>query len=154
LGLIPWDDPHNVDRSFQRARLRHEALPLLEEILQGGVAEALARTATLTQADMDALDALAEQCYPMMISAGTAGSRRDHHALDASALAAQPAAIRTRVLRRWTQEGGVGPLTATHLATLDALVTAWHGQHGVNLPGGYVVSRASGRLCLLPPPRE
>ena len=42
--LPVWDDPHNADPAFQRVRLRHEVLPLLEDVLQGGVAEALART--------------------------------------------------------------------------------------------------------------
>ncbi len=56
LGFTPWHDPHNDDPSFQRVRLRREVLPLLEDVLQGGVAEALARTAALTRADLDALD--------------------------------------------------------------------------------------------------
>ena len=55
LGLEPWHDPHNDDPSLQRVRLRHEVLPLLEDVLQGGVAEALARTAALLQDDLDAL---------------------------------------------------------------------------------------------------
>ena len=59
LGLEPWDDPHNTDPAFQRARIRGEVLPLLEDVLQGGVAEALARTAALLQDDLDALDAWA-----------------------------------------------------------------------------------------------
>ena len=46
LGLNVWHDPHNSDRRFTRSRLRSEVLPLMEEVLGGGVAEALARTAT------------------------------------------------------------------------------------------------------------
>ena len=40
-------------------RLRAEVLPLLEDVLGGGVAEALARTAAALREDTDALDALA-----------------------------------------------------------------------------------------------
>ncbi|WP_460867234.1 tRNA lysidine(34) synthetase TilS, partial [Rhodococcus aerolatus] len=59
LGLDPWHDPHNDDPAFTRVRLRHEVLPLLEEVLAGGVAAALARTAAqLREADA-ALDAVA-----------------------------------------------------------------------------------------------
>jgi tRNA(Ile)-lysidine synthase len=58
-GLEVWDDPHNVDPRFTRVRLRHEVLPLLEEVLGGGVAEALARTAAQLREDADALDAVA-----------------------------------------------------------------------------------------------
>jgi tRNA(Ile)-lysidine synthase len=56
-GLDTWADPHNTDRRYTRVRLRQEALPLLEDVLAGGVAEALARTATLLREDLDALDA-------------------------------------------------------------------------------------------------
>ena len=41
LGLRPWQDPHNSDLRFTRVRLRTEVLPLLEQVLQGGVREAL-----------------------------------------------------------------------------------------------------------------
>ena len=39
-------------------------LPLLEDALQGGVAEALARTAELLRDDLDALDGLAADAHP------------------------------------------------------------------------------------------
>src|SRR5580765_8209334 len=55
LGLEPWADPHNADPAFRRVRLRGEVLPLLEDVLAGGVADALARTADLVRADADAL---------------------------------------------------------------------------------------------------
>jgi tRNA(Ile)-lysidine synthase len=60
-GLEVWDDPHNADPRFTRVRLRHEVLPLLEDVLSGGVAEALARTAEQLRDDVDALDAVAAQ---------------------------------------------------------------------------------------------
>ena len=58
-GLAVWDDPHNADPRFTRVRLRHEVLPLLEEVLGGGVAEALARTAAQLREDAEVLDAVA-----------------------------------------------------------------------------------------------
>jgi len=59
-GHLPYrDDPHNADPRFTRVRLRAEVLPRLEDALQGGVAEALARTAELLRDDLDALDGLA-----------------------------------------------------------------------------------------------
>jgi tRNA(Ile)-lysidine synthase len=59
--LPVWDDPHNADPRFTRARLRHEVLPLLEDVLGGGVAEALARTAAQLRDDGEALDAAATE---------------------------------------------------------------------------------------------
>ena len=59
LGLTAWQDPHNSDRRFTRSRLRLEVLPLLEDVLGGGVAEALARTATALREDTEFIDTLA-----------------------------------------------------------------------------------------------
>ena len=64
LGLTAWQDPHNTDRRFTRTRLRLEVLPLLEDVLGGGVAEALARTATALREDTELIDTLAAQALP------------------------------------------------------------------------------------------
>src|SRR5580693_10235261 len=61
LGLNVWHDPHNTDRRFTRSRLRLEVLPLLEDVLGGGVAEALARTATALRGDTELIDSLIAQ---------------------------------------------------------------------------------------------
>jgi tRNA(Ile)-lysidine synthase len=141
LGLEPWHDPHNADPRYQRVRLRTELLPLLEDILQGGVAAALARTASMLQDDLDALDELAAAH-----SAGGGGG------LAITDVVAMPVAIRSRVLRAWALAGGVeaGALTAHHLGALDALLTAWRGQGPIQLPGGYRAGRSSGTLWLHP----
>jgi tRNA(Ile)-lysidine synthase len=135
LGLTPWQDPHNADPSYQRVRLRREVLPLLENVLQRGVAEALARTAALVQEDLDALDELA-------------AAHMYNGELPIAALGQLPRAIRTRVLRAWVHAHGAEPLTAERTAELDALITVWHGQGPIDLPGGFEVVRASGRLTL------
>jgi hypothetical protein len=59
-----------------------------------------------------------------------------------------PAAIRTRVLRRFALRLGApaGALAAAHIDALDALVMAWHGQGHVALPGAILVGREAGRL--------
>jgi tRNA(Ile)-lysidine synthase len=123
LGLTPWQDPHNADRRFTRARLRAEVLPLLEEVLGGGVAEALARTATALREDTDTLDELAGQA---LVAAGTASGT-----LDTARLAALPEAVRRRVIRGWLMAGGASGLTDKQIRGVDALVTAWRGQGGV-----------------------
>ncbi|GAA4620580.1 tRNA lysidine(34) synthetase TilS [Actinoallomurus vinaceus] len=61
MGLTPWDDPHNGDPAFARARIRRDLLPELEKQLGPGVAAALARTARMLRDDADALDAWAER---------------------------------------------------------------------------------------------
>ncbi len=142
-GLTPWEDPHNVDPSYARARVR-AALPVLVEALGEDVLDNLARTARLVADDMVTLDELAvSAAWPLTDPDG---------ALHAPALGALPAALRTRILRTFALSLGVpgSALAATHLDALDALVTAWHGQGPVALPGGHRVSRHDDRIRRLP----
>ena len=148
LGLRPWADPHNTDPRFTRVRLRAEVLPLLDEVLSGGVAAALARTAAQLREDGAALDEFAGELFDrasLPTAPGAAGE------LDVQTLETAPAALRRRVLRRWLLGAGVAELTDAHLRSVDALVAAWRGQGGVWLPGNLVAGRAHGRLCVNPP---
>ncbi|MCA0253568.1 MAG: tRNA lysidine(34) synthetase TilS [Actinobacteria bacterium] len=135
LGLEPWDDPHNAAPGFARARVRHSILPVLEAELGPGMAEALARTAELARADADLLDALASQARDRLAGEG----------LDAGRLAELPEALRGRVVRAWLAEAGGRDLSAAHLNAVLALVTDWHGQGPLDLPG-VRVGRREGRL--------
>ncbi|MGN6244587.1 MAG: tRNA lysidine(34) synthetase TilS [Motilibacteraceae bacterium] len=145
LGLEPWDDPHNADPAYTRSRLRTRALPVLEDELGPGVSAALARTARLLRADADALDRWADHALAEVTVAP--GS------LDVAGLEALPVAVRGRVLRRAAVLAGcpAGALAADHVAAVDGLVTRWHGQGPLDLPGGVSASRACGRLVLARP---
>lgn len=138
-GLDWWTDPHNSDPSFTRVRLRHEALPLLEEILGGGVAKALARTADLLRDDNAALDLAAA---------------RHSGQLEVRILTELPAAIRSRVLRTAALAAGAdgSELAAHHIRGMDRLVTDWHGQHRIELPGGVAAQRAGDAVVFVPTP--
>ena len=137
LGLEPWTDPHNADPRFTRVRLRTEVLPLLEDVLQQGVAGALARTARQLQDDTDALDTLAAE----LLDRARAGAD-----LVVETLATAPKALRRRALRAWLLDAGAKELTDAQLRSVDALIGEWRGQGGVWLPGGLEASRAHGRL--------
>jgi len=139
LGLTPWEDPHNSDPRYTRARLRAEVLPLLEDVLQGGVAAALARTAAQLREDSEALDALADDFL----------ARHCEPAVEA--LHPLPASLRRRILRAWLAGAGARDLSDSHLRAVDDLVGRWRGQGGVWLPGGLVVTRARGRLAVNSP---
>ena len=138
-GLPWWTDPHNADRGFRRNRLRHEVLPLLEDVLDGGVAEALARTADQLRADSVLLDALAAEVADPC---------------DVPTLAALAPALRSRVLRRAALEAGAdgSELASVHLGELDRLVTDWRGQERVELPGRVSASRVGDALRFDPTP--
>ncbi|UMB70160.1 tRNA lysidine(34) synthetase TilS [Mycobacterium paraterrae] len=122
LVLPAWRDPHNVDRRFTRSRLRHEVLPLLEDVLGGGVAEALARTATALRGDTELIDSLIEQAM---------GTAETPDGLDTGALAELPDPVRRGVIRRWLMCGGGIGLTDKQIRGVDRLITAWRGQGGV-----------------------
>lgn len=131
-GVSAWDDPHNHDRRFTRVRLRLDVLPVLEDALGGGVAEALARTAASLREDTDLLDGLAE---------GHLQSARIGADLDIDAVRGLPAALRRRVLRAWLLTGGGSGLTDLQIRAVDALITDWHGQGGVAVSGAVPLTR-------------
>ena len=140
--LPVWDDPWNTDPAYTRVRLRAEVLPLLEDVLGGGVAAgagpdggAAARRTSTPSTRL----AAAELRAPVRATAALAArgtGRAARRAARAGCCAAGCAA------------GGVPDLQAVHLAAVDALLTRWHGQGPVDLPGGAGVVRASGRLVL------
>ena len=182
LGLAPWEDPHNTDPSFARARVRAAALPALVEALGPAVVANLARSASLIAADNEALDALADEAlwttdsaapHPLWTTdphrldtavtssptslGGRGGRWRTESAtnpdfLHISGLMAMPEALRRRVLHRWARGLGApgGALSHRHVEALDALVTQWHGQGAVHLPGGIRVVRERGALVRVP----
>jgi tRNA(Ile)-lysidine synthase len=141
LDIPFWSDPHNDNEEFTRVRIRKNILPQLESDLGPGIIEALGRTAKILREDADALDQLALEY------------RTTHPGLDVRELAALPKAVRARALRSAIYEAGApaGSITASHLEPVEALVTGWHGQGEVALPGGVKVSRISGRLSLSSP---
>lgn len=145
-GLSPWDDPHNIDPSYARVRVRSEVLPALADVLGPRVVDNLARTAKLIAADTAALDALAGQALER--------ARTDDAGLSVPVLAGLLPALRTRVLHSWALELGApgGALSQRHVAALDALITEWHGQGPVHLPTGIEVSRFGDRLLAARPP--
>jgi tRNA(Ile)-lysidine synthase len=140
LGLQPWDDPQNADPAFARTRVREQILPLIEELLGPGVTEALARTADQLRADAEVLDDL--------VAGQAGGLLRNGPDLEVASVAELPTAIRTRLLRMAAIAAGApaGSLTARHVNELDALVTGWHGQRWIDLPGGVRCQRRRGAL--------
>ena len=141
MKLQYWNDPHNQYPEFTRVRVRTEALPILEKSIGPGIAEALARSAQLLRDDADALDHWAK--------------REELHLdltdLDCAHLEELPRAIRSRIIRAAIYAAGApaGSVTMEHVSAVEALICAWSGQGGLNLPGGVKVERISGRLSLL-----
>ncbi|HZK58763.1 MAG TPA: tRNA lysidine(34) synthetase TilS [Cryobacterium sp.] len=144
-GLQAWEDPHNIDPRFARVRVREHVLPTLERELGPGVAEALARTAEQLREDSDALDALVLELAPQICEPAEAGI-----AVSVAALEANPPALRQRVIRFVVaSEFGVS-LERVHTLAVARLVSDWHGQKALDLPGVRVV-RQGGLLIFTAP---
>ena len=139
-GIDFWSDPHNQDLKFARVRVRKNVLPTLEENLGPGITEALVRTADLLRDDADALDSFANEFFAQV----------DSKNLEINDLERLPKAIRSRVLRLAIYQAGApsGSLTAEHIEAAEALISNWHGQKEVSLPGNVKLLRNSGRIVL------
>nr|WP_297427329.1 tRNA lysidine(34) synthetase TilS [uncultured Actinotalea sp.] len=168
LDLNPWHDPTNGPGAAPlRSRVRHEVLPVLERVLGPGVAVALARTADQLAADDVVLARLAEDLLeraapapppsPGDAPAGAAprppaagDAPPGEISLDVAVLAGAAEAVRRRALRAALVRAGVpdGALQRVHVLAVDALLTDWHGQGPVALPGGRAVRRRCGRLTV------
>ena len=139
-GIDFWSDPHNQDLKFARVRVRKNVLPTLEENLGPGITQALVRTADLLRDDADALDSFANEFFAQV----------DSKNLEINDLERLPKAIRSRVLRLAIYQAGApsGSLTAEHIEAAEALISNWHGQKEVSLPGNVKLLRNSGRIVL------
>lgn len=124
-----WDDPHNSDERFARVRVRERVLPVLESELGPGIAEALVRTAEQLREDAEAFDEMIHETIEDIVEHAEAGI-----SVSVAALAANPAALRNRIIRLVVDsEFGV---SLTRLQTLEVarLVTDWSGQGPIDLP--------------------
>ena len=129
-SLTPWSDPHNAEPAFARVRVRERVLPVLEQELGPGVAEALARTADQLREDAAALDHFAEEVAEELVEHAEAGL-----SLPVRALAANPPALRQRIIRLAVLGEFHVSLSRTQTLEVARLVTDWHGQGSVHLPG-------------------
>ena len=133
-GLAWVDDPSNRSLELRRNRVRHELLPLCEAIAERDVAAVVARQAALLSADAALLEELSLRIDPT----------------DARAVAAAPAPLARRALRRWLRDllpGGHPPDAA---ALARVLAVAAGESRACELPGGLRVARSRGRLVAVP----
>ena len=129
-GLEPWADPHNDDDRFARVRVRQRVLPVLEAELGPGIADALWRTAEQLREDDEAFADMIDETIEDIVEHAEAGI-----AVSVPALAANPSAIRNRIIRHVVaSEFGVS-LTRTQTMEVARLVTDWSGQGPIDLPG-------------------
>lgn len=134
LGITAAIDPTNTDPRFLRNRVRHEALPLLENIAGRDLAPILTRTADLLRADDDFLDELATG---LDVS-------------DARAVAAAPAPLASRALRSWLTHEGYPPSAAE----IERVLSVARGEvEACEISGRRRIARSAQRLLLFQNPK-
>jgi tRNA(Ile)-lysidine synthase len=131
VGLVPVEDPSNVDPAIRRNRVRHEVLPLLAAVAERDVVPVLARQAELLTADADLLERLAAGFDPT----------------DARALAAAPPPLARRAIRAWLRS--TDERHPPDAAAVERVLAVARGDHlATEVTGGRRVSRSGGRLRL------
>lgn len=138
--LTPWDDPHNLEDRFARVRVRERVLPVLEAELGPGIAEALARTATQLREDTEAFDEMIQETIEDIVEHAEAGI-----SVSVAALAANPTALRNRIIRLVAHSEFGASLTRTQTVEVARLITDWSGQGPIDLPG-CSASRQGGQI--------
>lgn len=129
-GLAYVHDSSNADLRFRRNRVRHELLPLMNELAERDVPTLLARTADLLRDDDALLDDLAGELDPT----------------DARALNAAPLPVARRAIRRWLERGGYPPDAAT---VARVIAVAAGDARGCEVGAGRRVTRHQQRLSLV-----
>jgi tRNA(Ile)-lysidine synthase len=126
LGIDVVVDPSNTDPRFQRNRVRHELIPLMNDIARRDVPAIIAREAQFFADDDDYLHELAANI--------------DVH--DAVALAAAPLPLSRRAIRRWLADP-----YPPDAATVERVLDVARGLHpGCDIGGGRQVRRSQQRL--------
>lgn len=134
VGLEPVDDPTNRDARFLRNRVRHELLPLLDDLGDRDVVPVLARQAQHLRGVADLLEVLAADLDPT----------------DARALVGCDRTLATVAVRRWL--GGRPDAEAPDTATIErVLAVARNEARATDVGAGWRVARTDQRLRLEPP---
>lgn len=135
------EDSSNTDTDIPRNRIRHELLPLLETRFTSGIAEVLARAATIAREDAEYLDAKALEAFGRLASESVDGLL-----IDEAALLREPSAIARRVVR--LAQTAVGE-TFVGFDAAEAVLrfAVSKSEKALDLPG-HRVNRRGGTLVL------
>ena len=147
-GLVWREDASNLSDDFLRNRIRHQLIPVWQDLLGYDPLPALVRLGKLAQADQDALSDLASQSLDK--------ARLADGSLSLSDLAALAPALAGRVLQLWVSDwwgqAGIYPLSAGQvdrlLTMIGSLLEGHKEEASLSLPGELTARLAHGRLWL------
>lgn len=137
-GLPVFTDESNDDRRYRRNAIRHDVLPMLEEISPGATVN-IARFAELAGEDDDLLDRMASQRLQLQPD-------KDLHR---RAIVDQARAIQRRVIQQWVDRCGFdGDLTTNRIDAVCHLAERNRSGAQLDLGAGWIVRLNQGVLSL------
>ena len=139
-------DPSNLDPSYARNRLRHRALPELEQLLPD-IRDRLARLAGEAQAVEEGW----EEVLPTVAREAIVEEQGDVLTLARPLLLSYHPHLRARLLRHLLRRYGTPPGRAGTRAALE-FISSGPGGGEVHLPGGVRIQRDFDRIRLAPAP--
>jgi tRNA(Ile)-lysidine synthase len=118
-GLVPLEDITNNDVRYQRNRIRHELLPLLEA-MNPGIRETVLRNAEIMQVDLAWIETQVDTHWASIVQT----EQPTMLTLSISALLTLPLSLQRHLLRRVTAHlcGGQSPLELRHYRLLEHLM--------------------------------
>jgi tRNA(Ile)-lysidine synthase len=130
VGLKWFSDPTNSDDRFRRNRVRHELIPLMNQIADRDSVPLLNRSASVSRSTVEALDELLPEGDPA----------------DTRWLSSLPGPVARLIVRRWLR-GQIGrPISAA--ATDRVMRVVAHEIKATELQGGGRLERSDGRLSI------
>ena len=142
------EDSTNADTAYARNRLRHQVIPLLEE-LNPALIQRLSDTVGYLRADNDYLTAQA-----MAAIRGAEPTVTGGLVLPADAIARSPDPIAVRSVGALLGRLGAHQYRSAHLLSVVELARSGHPSGSVDLPHGLTARRAYGLLVLEPTAAE
>jgi tRNA(Ile)-lysidine synthase len=148
--LVPRLDHSNLDPTYLRNRLRHQLLPLMEEI-SPRISLRLGQLAELAAADLDLLEEALDEVWETVSIDGPGRGV----ALDRAAWCTLPLGLRRRALRRALTQlsGSLEGITFSHLEAARRLAEVGSPGAQATLPRGVRLLVGDGRLLLTDDPQ-
>ena len=145
-GVTVIEDPSNISPDFRRNRLRHELLPLMEEIAPGATGR-LVSLADVLHADDEALKDVAHALVHR--------TSDEDGGLSWDAVGGAPIGLQRRVVRGWILHSGFsGDLARERVDAVVELASRNESGKQVEIGGGWLVRYAQGRLDMVPTGRS
>ncbi len=135
-GIEFWDDPQNEDSKFARVEIR-KILAQLEASGSSGVVSGLARTADQMREAEEIIQPIVENHIEQL------GNPK---VVSVEYLQFVDNSLRRRIIHKLGQLNGV-ELSRVHVLEIEKLVTNWHGQGPLSVPG-ITVERVGNNLHL------